>query len=193
MKTKKIVSLIFSMVLGTSVSAATSYSESTNNTTPAHTENAQTQKDGEIIAIVIAVNKNEIAAAKEALTKKTTPAIKRYAQMLKQQHTQNLNKILKLSKKIGVAPLETATAVSLQQDGAKELATLSSLKGKDFEKSYIDAMVNGHTHVLKLIDDDLLKNVSNPSLKKFLLATRPNIESHLQQGLALQKEMENGK
>ena len=187
MKSKKFLSLIISIFIGTSIFAASSNAANSADTNSTKTGSAQTQKDGEIIAILIAVDKNEIAAAKEALKKETTSAIKQYAQMLKTQHTQNLNETLKLSKQIDIAPIDTATVISLQQDGAKGLVTLSSLKGKDFEKAYINAMVTGHTDVLKMIDDDLLKNVSNPSLKKFLLATRPHIESHLLQGKTIQK------
>jgi len=189
MKSIKVLSSIISIFVGISIFATSSYAANSSDTTSPQVGNAQTQKNGEIIAILMAVDKNEIAAAKEALKKDTTPAIKQYAQMLKTQHTQNLNAVLKLSKKIDVAPIETATVTSLQKEGAKKLVSLSALKGKAFEKAYIDTMVTGHTAVLKMLDDDLLKNVSNPSLKKLLLATRPKIESHLQKGQTIQKSL----
>ncbi len=189
MKSKKILSLIISICIGTSIFVANSYASNEPNTSSTQVDKTQTQKDGEIIAVLITVDKNEIALAKLALKKETTPAIKKYAQMLKTQHTQNLHEALKLSKKIGLAPVDTSTVTSLQKEGVKGMTTLSSLKGKDFDKAYIDAMVSGHTAVLKMIDDDLLKNVSNSSLKEFVIATRPHIEFHLQQGQIIQKEL----
>jgi len=185
MKSKKILSLVISICIGTSILTATSYAANE----PTKTDKAQVQKDGEIIAFLMTVDKNEIALAKLALTKETTPAIKKYAQMLQTQHTQNLHEALMLSKKINLAPVDTATVISLQKNGVNGLATLSHLKGKDFDKAYIDAMVSGHTAVLKMIDDNLLKNVSNSSLKEFVIATRPHIELHLQQGQIIQKEL----
>lgn len=188
MKSKKILSLLISICIGTSIFAANSYAANEHSTSPTKTDKAQTQKDGEIIAILITVDKNEIALAKLALKKETTPAIKKYAQMLKMQHTQNLQEALKLSKKISLTPVDTSTVTSLQKEGVKGLATLSHLNGKAFDKAYIDAMVSGHTAVLKMIDDNLLKNVSNATLKKFVVATRPHIEFHLQQSQTIQKE-----
>lgn len=182
MKSKQILSLISSIVLGSSIVTA-SYANHPS------THNAPTHKDGEIIAIVIAVDKNEIAAAKKALHKGVAPKVKQYAQMLKRQHSENLNEALRLRKEMHITPVKTARVISIQQKGAKELVTLSTLKNKNFEKAYVDAMVTGHAHVLKMIDNDLLKNASNASVKKFLLATRPHIKAHLQEGQAIQKEL----
>lgn len=155
----------------------------------AQNSKAHTQKDGEIIAILLVVNKNEIAAAKEALKKTTNPAVKQYAQMIEKEHTKNLQETLKTDKKIGVTPIAGKIAVTLKQDGKKELIAISVLKGNDFDKAYIKAMVKGHSDVLHMMDDNLLKNVSNPALKKLLLATRPHIQAHLQQAQAIQNEL----
>lgn len=189
MKSKKILSLIIPLCIGTAIFAASSYAAKEPNTGATKADKVQTQKNGEIIAVLITVDKNEIALAELALKKERTPAVKKYAQMLKRQHTQNLHEALKLSKKIGLAPVDTARVTSLQKEGVEGLATLSPLKGKDFDKAYIDAMVSGHTAVLKMIDKNLLKNVSNSSLKEFVIATRPHIVFHLQQGQIIQKAL----
>lgn len=189
MKSKKILSLLTSMVVGFFVVSVDSYAAMHTKATPVVTSHAQMQKDGEIIAVLIAVDKNEIALAKEALKKQITPAIKQYARLLKRQHTQNLNETLRLSKKSGIAPIDTALVTVLQQDGAKGLVSLSTLNGIAFEKAYIHAMVKGHTQVLKIIDHDLLKHASNPLVKNLLLTTRPHIDAHLQAGKVIQKEL----
>lgn len=180
---------MMSIVIGSLIVTVDSYAAMHTKAPPTVISNAQMQKDGEILAVLIAVDKNEIALAKEALKKQTTPAIKQYAHILKREHTQNLNETLRLSKKIGIAPIDTALVTSIQQDGAKGLVTLSSLNGIAFEKAYIHAMVKGHTHVLKMIDHDLLKHASNPLVKQLVLTTRPHIEAHLQEGKIIQKEL----
>lgn len=179
MNVKKIVSLLVSIVLGASVFAVSSYA----------IDSDQAQQNGEILAILMTVDNNEIAIAKETLTKEMTPAIKKYAEMLEKQHTQNLNKAMEVSKKTGIAPVDTETVKSLQQDGAKGLATLSGLNGKEFDNAFINAMVSGHTAVLKMIDDTLLTNASNPAIKKFVQETRPHIAFHLKAGEVIQKDM----
>ena len=64
MKSKKILSLIISICIGTSIFAANSYAANEPNTNSTKTDKTQTQKDGEIIAVLITVDKNEIALAK---------------------------------------------------------------------------------------------------------------------------------
>jgi putative membrane protein len=150
----------------------------------------QKQKDAEIIAVLVTLNKNEVAAAKEALKKAKTPAVKKYAKMLKQEHTANLAATLKVSKKIDIAPLNSVAAVvALQQGGKEELVALEALKGNEFDKAYIDAMVKDHTNALNLIDNDLMKNVTNPALKAQIEATRPHIAMHLQEGQMIQTQL----
>ena len=149
----------------------------------------QVQKDGEILDFLMTVDRNEIAITNLALEKQLTPDIKKYVQMLKQQHKQHFKQALNLSKKTGNSPIDSAAVISLQKNGARELAALTPLNGNAFDKAFIDAMVAGHTNVLNIINNDLLKNVSNPVLKKYILSTLPHIELHLQQGKMIQKEL----
>jgi putative membrane protein len=149
---------------------------------------AKSQKDGEIIAILVTLNNNEIAVAREALKKSKNPNIKQFAKLLKKSHTQNLNEILKISKKTGISPVQSATVLTLKQEGKEDKMTLAQLKGKEFENAFINSEVKGHTQALKLIDRSLLKNVSNSAIKAQLVATRPHIAAHLQQAKVLQKE-----
>lgn len=150
----------------------------------------QTTKDGEIIAMLIALDSHEITAAKMALKKSTMPAVKDYAAMINHDHSQNLIDVLAISKEIGANPGETEAVLLFNQKGAKGIDTLSSLNGKAFDKAYIDAMVEGHQHALLLIDDNFLKNVSNPALKKLVLQTRPHILHHLEKAQDIQKTLQ---
>lgn len=193
MKTKVILSLITAIYSGIfftqSSYAASDTTTTSENTASNSNENPQNQKDGEILAVLVVVNKNEIAAANEALKKSSSPAVKKYAEMLKKEHTKNLKQTMAVSKKTGIAPVETDKTNSLKEEGKKELDNLSTLNNKEFDKAYIDAMVNGHTKVLETLDDDLIKNASNAALKKQLLATRPHIVAHLNEAKKLQQKL----
>lgn len=150
-------------------------------------ENKQAKKDGEILEILIVVNNNEIAAAKEAIKKASTPAVKEYAQMLETQHEQNLAQTMDVVKTTGIKPVPSALSTSMKKDGKKELKKLQSLSNQDFENTYIEAMVKGHIMVIGIMDTNLLKNVSNESLKNHLMATRPHLEDHLKQAQKIAK------
>lgn len=191
MKSKTLLSLSIAAIIGATVYApiSTAALPLLNKQTPV-TENAQQKKkDGQIISILVALNNNEISGAQEALQKTTNHSVKRYASMLQREHTKNLNKTLKLSKDLGIAPVATPTANTLARDGKKEMKTLAALNGNGFDVAYINDMVRDHTAALKLIDTNLLKNVSNPALKVQIERTRPHIVAHLEKAQKIQKQL----
>ncbi len=71
--------------------------------------------------------------------------------------------------------------------GTGNFATLISMDGKDFETAYIDAMIKGHTEVLDMIDNQLMKIAKNDMLKAHLTETRGHVAMHLEQAKKLKR------
>ncbi|STY30271.1 Predicted outer membrane protein [Legionella wadsworthii] len=188
MKSVKYLSFFLYFFVGALIFTQGSYAENTTNMSSEHMQKPN-KKEGEILGTLSVVNKNEIAAAELAMKKSSNPQVKSYAKMLKKQHTQNLNEGSKLAKKLGITPIKNDKAKSLQKKGEQELHKLSSLNGKDFDKAYMKAMVKGHTDVLNMVDNKILPNVSNPTLKSFVESTRSHIQMHLDQGEKIQNEL----
>lgn len=149
-----------------------------NSQQTSDSQNQAQNQDNEIVGWLIVLNKNEIAAAKEVLKHKVSPSVKAYAQLMKKDHTKNLQDTLALSKKDNLKPADTDAVEALKQQGQQELANLKQQKGKQFEVAYITAMVQGHTDALKGLDDKI-QAASNPDLKKHLEATRAKVQEHL--------------
>jgi predicted outer membrane protein len=141
--------------------------------------------DSEVLGFVGAVNENEILAAAEAAKKNIRPEVKDYAMMLHKAHGKNLGASLQLGQKIGVTPMETSDVDKFRVKGAGELAALIPLNGNDFEGAYLDAMIQGHTEVLKMIDDQLLPGARNAALQAHLKTTRNDVAQHLEQAKQL--------
>ncbi len=59
------------------------------------------------------------------------------------------------------------------------------LDGKEFETAYLDGMIKGHTELLDMIDNKLLKTVKNDALKAHLTETRGHVAMHLEQAKKL--------
>ena len=153
---------------------------------PKRTMNEENMNDAEILAFVIAVDMNEILAAAEAQKKKVSAPVLDYAKMLHKEHGKNAGDTMKLGQKIGLTPAATTAVDKLSVKGAGELAMLVPLEGDEFSKAYIDAMVKGHTEVLDMIDNQLLKNADNAALKKHLTDMRGHIVAHLEKAKQLQ-------
>ena len=142
--------------------------------------------DAEILSILLAVDTNEVVGAMEAAKQELSADIKEYAKMIHTEHGKHAAATMKLGQKIQVTPMDTEKTNALRMKGAAELATLVPLKDAEFGTKYVDAMVKGYTEVLGMIDDELLKNVENESLKTHLTETREHISMHLEKAKQLQ-------
>jgi predicted outer membrane protein len=142
--------------------------------------------DGEILGVVGAINENEIVAALEAGKKSLSPEIAAYAKRLHREHGKSLEATLQLGQKIKVTPMETAAVDTVRTKGAGELAALALLDGSQFGSAYVTAMIMGHTEVLDMIDNQLMKRASSDAVKKHLTDTRNHVANHLAEGKALE-------
>jgi len=152
------------------------------------TAETTTSKDPEIVAFMVVLNKNEIAAADLTKQKTVNKDVKKYAALMSKEHNKNLSDIEKLSKKQNIKPVDSDMVVSLQDKGKEELNTLNALVDKAYDTAYIDAMVKGHTDALANIDS-FLKEVTNPKLKTYLKDTRSHVKHHLAKAEVIQKEL----
>ena len=64
-------------------------------------------------------------------------------------------------------------------------------KGKDFDKAYIAAQIDGHQKVLDTINGKLLPNVKNADLKAYLDEIKPRVEQHLKEAKQLQESFDS--
>ena len=126
---------------------------------------------------------DRVLAGVELLAELT--GVKDYAMMLHKAHGKNLGASLQLGQKIGVTPMETSDVDKFRVKGAGELAALIPLDGNDFEGAYLDAMIQGHTEVLKMIDDQLLPSAKDAALQAHLKTTRNDVAQHLEKAKQL--------
>jgi putative membrane protein len=142
--------------------------------------------DAEILAMLLAVDMNEVVAAMEAAKKKLSLQVADYAKMLHTEHGKHSADTMKLGLQIGVTPINTPAVDKLRIKGSGELAAILPLEGEEFGKAYLDAMIKGHTEVLDMIDNQLLKNTSNDAVKNHLTETRKLIARHLEKAKKIQ-------
>lgn len=140
---------------------------------------------GESLALVMAVDQHEIDMAQQARDKGVTGDVLAYADMLHQDHSENLEKDRNVSSEAGIDPAATAIVSAQQSKGASVMERLAELEGGEYATAYVDAMVQGHTDALAMLDERL-DTTENPTLRQHLSATREAVAAHLEQGKALQ-------
>jgi putative membrane protein len=146
--------------------------------------------DAQIAAIVVAANTVDINAGKLAQKKAADAEVKAFAKQMVSDHTGVNKQASALVKKLKVKPMESDLSKSLKQGGADNMAKLKPLKGKEFDKAYIDHEVEYHQAVIDAMDKTLIPSAQNAELKDTLVKVRPTFVAHLEHAKKIQATMQ---
>jgi putative membrane protein len=159
------------------------------NKAAAATESATSVSEAEIAHVVQTANQSEIEAAQLAKTKSKNKEVLSFANHMIDDHTKMDKQNMELAQKLNVQPDTNAVSTSMKTGATATMSSLKDLKGKEFDKAYIDQQVTMHKSVLENFDNTLIPNANTPELKDMLTAARSSIETHLQHATELQKKL----
>jgi putative membrane protein len=148
--------------------------------------------DPQVATVVLTAHQIDIDRGKLAQKKAKTAEVKQFADQMVTDHTQGLNEVKALAKKLKVKPQESDVTKSLKAEAADKMLVLKKLDGADFEKAYIDTEVGYHEAVVAAIDQALLPAAKNEEVKTALTNARPTIVSHLEHARGVQKLVSGG-
>jgi putative membrane protein len=137
-----------------------------------------------------AANNAEIEAGKLAETKATNADVKAFGKTLVTDHTKMLNDVNSLASQQSVTPDTTMDDVKdLMGHSRDELKDLTDkAKGADWDKDFIDKMVDDHQKVLEKLQD-AVKNTTDSTLTKALTEASGKVQEHLTKAQELQAKM----
>lgn len=115
----------------------------------------------------------EVALGKLALQKSTNAKIKEFATMMVTDHGKANEELMTLA-----ATKNITLPTDIDDDHKKKAEELSKLTGTNFDKKYVEAMVDGHKKTLKLMQDEG-KDGKDADLKAFANKTAPIVQAHL--------------
>lgn len=165
-----------SNVSGTSDgSGVASSNNSTNNTV---------DEDTTFIMKAAEINMEEIKLGKLAQQKGTSAHVKDLGKMMVAEHTQAMKGLTPLAKtKSLILPAKESSKI---MDAYK---SLSSKKGKEFDKAYSDMMVDGHKDAISLFEKTN-NNTKDAEIKAMTTAMLPKLKTHLAHAEMCKKECE---
>lgn len=149
----------------------------------------QGPSDPQIAAIVVTANQVDVDAGKLAKARSKSKAVRQFAQQMVTDHAGVNRQAAALVKKLKVKPEASDTSRSLKKGGDENIARLKGLKGKAFDKAYVDQEVGYHQAVLDAIDKTLLPSAKNGELKALIVKVRPAIAAHLEHAKHLQADL----
>jgi len=149
----------------------------------------QSLTDAQILKVTETVNSGEIEQAKLAKSKAKSAPVKQFAAHMITQHTKANQQGSKLAKQEQLVPAESPTATEVGIQGAATLEKLKATVPAEFDKTYVDAQVEQHTAVLKMLGDQLIPSASDPALRAQLEEARKMVEQHLSDARTLQGQL----
>ncbi len=149
--------------------------------------------DPEVAHVAVTANSIDVDLAKLAQSRTHNPDVKQFATTMITDHSAVNAQATALATKLGVTPKDNAVSQSLLKGASEARATIEPLKGKAFDKAYIDREVAYHEAVIDALDKVLIPNTSNAELKKLLVDVRPAFEAHLAHAKKLQGALGAGK
>lgn len=143
-----------------------------------------------IIGFAWTANNGEIALGKLAQTKATNADVRSFGRMMVTDHTAMLAATKKLATKLNTTPDTTAgDAKDLMSHGQDEMKDLTDkAKGADWDKDFIDKMVDDHQAVLGKLQD-AAKNNTDPDVTKALTDATAKVQAHLTKAQAIQAKL----
>jgi putative membrane protein len=142
--------------------------------------------DPEVAHVAVTANSIDIDLAKLAKSRSSNPDVKQFASTMITDHSAVNAKAGALATKLGVTPKDNEVSRSLLKGAAKARGTIEPLKGKQFDRAYIDREVAYHQAVLDALDHVLIPTTDNDELKQLLVDVRPAIATHLEHAKKLQ-------
>jgi putative membrane protein len=149
----------------------------------AATTTMNTTVDEGFVENIMTSSTKEIEVSQLAQQKAANPQVKAFAQELVKDHQEASQTLRQVATKqnVQVTP-ETETI----EDAREELTGLS---GEEFDRAYIDMMVEDHQAAVSTVEDKATDN-ANPEVQQWATRTLPTLREHLDRARQLQETIE---
>lgn len=141
------------------------------------------------LGIVAAVNEHEIAAAEQARAKNVSAPVAAYADMMAKEHAANMEKLRALEGSANVQSGSGPQVESLRTETENARNRLMGMQGQDYERAYVEQMVNDHQKTLTMLETQLIPGAQDAAVRTFLTQTRDAVAKHLEAARQLQSQL----
>lgn len=121
----------------------------------------------------------EVTLGKLAQSNASSQRVKDFGAMMVKDHSEAGDKLKELAKRKDIVLPD-----SLGKDAQKHVDHLKGKKGKDFDKAYMDMMVDDHNKDISDFEK-AAKDAKDPDIKAFAAATLPVLHKHLDSAKAI--------
>jgi putative membrane protein len=151
-------------------------------------ENSDIKEDSEFAVDAADGGLYEVQIGTLALTKATSPEVKKFAQMMVDDHTKANNELKALAGNKGIA-LPDVISEKCQK---KYYDVDQKTKGEEFDKEYIDRMVKDHKDDIDKFEKEADKG-NDPELKAWASGKLAALRHHLEEAERINDQLKGNK
>ncbi|MEO8239701.1 MAG: DUF4142 domain-containing protein [Flavobacterium sp.] len=142
------------------------------------------ENDSEFLVDATEINLEEIAIGQLAQQKSTNPEIKKFGKMLVDDHTKLSGEVKTVAQ-----TRNFSLPTSITEDGKEEYDKLNEKSGLDFDKKFVDMMIDGHE---KAIDKftSASKKSNDEEIKTWASNNIASLTAHLQHAKLLKQDLD---
>lgn len=142
------------------------------------------ENDSEFLVDATEINLEEIAIGQLAQQKSTNPEIKKFGKMLVDDHTKLAGEVKTVAESRNFS-----LPTSITEDGKEQYNKLNEKSGLDFDKKFVDMMIDGHD---KAIDKftEASKKSNDEEIKTWASNNIASLTAHLQHAKLLKQDLD---
>ena len=142
--------------------------------------------DAQILGIIVTANTVNIDTSKLTLKMSEDKEIQIFSERMVIDHLDMNKQVIALADKLKLSITESDASKNIKYVGEVVIARLESLKGKQFDKAYIDNEVIDHEALLDTLDKILIPNAQIADLNDSLVKSRQSVSAHLEHAKFIQ-------
>jgi putative membrane protein len=143
------------------------------------------QSTADFMVKVADVGMTEVKLGGIAQEKAMNKRIKDFGEMMTRDHTKAGDELKSLARRKNVTLPD-----SIGSDHRNKIDNLQKKNGKDFDRAYIDMMVDGHQSTVNDFEK-ASNNTKDPDVKAWVDKTLPTLRAHLDSAKAIQKAIKH--
>lgn len=134
--------------------------------------------DLEIAHIAYTASAIDIRYAHLALALSENPEVRKFAELMIQDHTAVNKKALALVQKLEITPQDNAMSQQLNEQASNIRNELSQLRGEAFDQRYAANELTYHQTVNQVVETQFIPNAKNAELKALLVSALQTFKAH---------------
>lgn len=145
--------------------------------------------DAQIAAVLDVANRGEIEQAELARQRASTEPVRGYATAMISGHGAAARQQSQLLEQRGIRPEYNPAAGQLMDRSMQTQEMLQSLQGPEFDRAYMQAQLDQHRLLLRMLDEELIPSADDPQYRAYLEQLRADIQAHLANAERIQGEL----